>query len=104
MSVEMIARKDLKYQTRRLKAGDGFRAKNLREAKILAHLKKAEIVANPNALIALDDAREKVGLTPLSKDSEAIATLRAEYQDKFGKRAFNGWSAEQLKQKIAEAE
>lgn len=104
MSVEMIARKDLKYQTRRLKAGDGFRVKNLREAKVLAHLRKAEMVANPNPKIALDDAREKVGMKPLSKDSETIAELRAEYQAKFDKRPFNGWDIRILRQKIAEAE
>lgn len=103
MSVEMIATKDLKYRTRRLKTGDGFRVKNDREAKVLAYLKKAERVANVNTQVALDDARAKVGLAPLSKDSESIAELREQYFEAFGKRAFNGWSSVVLKAKIAEA-
>jgi hypothetical protein len=101
MSVEMIATKDLKYRTRRLKAGDGFRVKNSREAKVLAHLGRAEMAANANREVALDDARAQVALPPLSKDSTDIGTLRAQYAEKFGKRPFNGWSAAQLQEKLA---
>jgi hypothetical protein len=40
-------------------------------------------------------------MAPISKDSEAIRALRDEYFAKFGKRAFNGWSADVLREKIA---
>lgn len=103
MSVEMRAVKPLKYRTRHLVPGDHFRVKNSREAKVLTHLKKAECTGNADPKIALDDARAKVGLAPLSPASESIAELRDEYAELFGKRPFNGWSAEQIKAKIAEA-
>ena len=32
-----------------------------------------------------------------------IAALRAEYQEKFGRRPFNGWSADVLRERIAAA-
>lgn len=35
-------------------------------------------------------------------DKEEIKALRKEYEAKFGKKAFNGWDAEQLKAKLAE--
>ena len=102
MSVGMKAIKPLKYRTRRLLPGDDFRVKSDREAKVLVHLKKAERTDNSNRNVALDDAREKVGLTPLSKDSEDIKEWRDRYTEKFGRRPFNGWSIDQLKEKIAE--
>lgn len=103
MSIPMIARKDLRYRTRRLKAGDHFRVKSRQEARVLAYMKKADLVDNENVKVALDDARERVGLPPLSKDSEDIAVWREKYQAALGRRPFNGWSIAQLKEKIAEA-
>jgi len=38
------------------------------------------------------------------RDDEELSRLRAEYQEVVGKRAFHGWDAETLRQKIAEAE
>lgn len=102
MSIPMIARKDMKYRTRRLQAGESFRVKNEQEARVLAHLKKAEREDNPDRHIALDDARAQVGLPPLSKASEDIAEVRAEYIEKLGKRPFPGWSIEVLREKMAE--
>lgn len=104
MSIPMIARKDLRYRTRRLMAGEEFRVKNEQQAKVLQALKKAERIDNPNPRVALDDARETVGLAPISKDSEDIRALRDEYFAKFGKRAFNGWSADVLREKIGAAQ
>lgn len=107
MSIEMRAVKPLKYRTRRLlpeddgREADTFRVKNMREAKVLVALKKAEFVGNPNVRVALDDARAKVGLPPVSKDSETIAELREQYFEKMGKRPFNGWDAKTLKEKMA---
>lgn len=103
MSVDLKAIKPLKYRTRQLLPGQDFRVKNEREARVLVALKKAERNANPNRNVALDDARAKVGLTPLSKDSDDIKVWREKYFDTFGKRPFNGWSIAQLKEKIAEA-
>lgn len=102
MSVPMIARKDMKYRTRRLKAGDGFRVKSEKEAKVLMHLKQAEREDNPNRKVALDDARAKVGLAPLSKDSDDIKVWREKYEAALGKRAWPGWDIDILKAKIAE--
>ncbi|WP_107341705.1 hypothetical protein [Agrobacterium pusense] len=33
-------------------------------------------------------------------DDDKLATLRSEYQDLYGKRAYHGWSAEELQEKI----
>jgi hypothetical protein len=103
MSISMIATKDMRYRTRHLKAGDGFRVKNEREARVLTHMKKAERGDSGNRKVALDDVRASVGLGALSKDSEDIKAVRDEYEAKVGKRPFNGWSIETLKEKIAEA-
>lgn len=103
MSVDLKAIKPLKYRTRRLLPGEDFRVKNEREARVLVGLKKAERNANPNRKVALDDAREKVGMAPISPDSDDIKVWRDRYADKLGKRPFNGWSIDQLKEKIAEA-
>lgn len=37
------------------------------------------------------------------RDDEELSRLRAEYQDVVGKRAFHGWDAEQLREKISGA-
>lgn len=103
MSVPMIARKDLKYRTRRMKAGEEFRVKSDKEAKVLMHLKKAERCDNENRKVALDDARSTVGLPPLSRDSEDIAVWREKYTEAVGRRPFNGWGIDELKRRIAEA-
>ncbi|NSY48456.1 hypothetical protein [Agrobacterium tumefaciens] len=33
-------------------------------------------------------------------DDDKLSTLRSEYQDLYGKRAYHGWSAEELQEKI----
>lgn len=103
MSVELIAVKPLKYRTRMMVPGQNFRVKNEREARVLVHLKRAERVDNADRYVALDDARAKVGLPALSKVTEDINALRVEYLGKIGRRPFNGWDAETLKEKIASA-
>lgn len=37
------------------------------------------------------------------RDEEELIELRTQYQDVVGKRAFHGWDAEQLREKIADA-
>lgn len=103
MSVNLKAVKALKYRTRRLLPDDDFRVKSEREARVLVALGKAVRNDNANRKVALDDARAKVGLGPISADSDDIKVWRDKYAEKLGKRPFNGWSIEQLKEKIAEA-
>ncbi len=73
--------KSQSYMTRALKAQDP------RFARILGNIgyERADIVSTHEA--GVDD----------------MTQLRKEYQDVVGKRAFNGWDAETLKAKIAEA-
>ena len=88
------------YNTRRLLPGDSFEA-NRRDARILVALGMAR------------EAREAGTLPPppaglakkvkLADDKEALAKLRADYQEVVGKRPFNGWDAAELQKRIDEA-
>lgn len=90
--VDLIATKSMTYATRRLKAEDAFGA-NPRDARTLVAIGKARY-ATADA-VAADTA-------PATKPDD-IKELREAYQAKTGKRAFNGWDAEALRAKIAEA-
>ena len=46
--------------------------------------------------------RDMVSAEP-GPEVDDLAELRAEYQDVVGKRAYHGWSADELREKIAEA-
>ena len=46
-----------------------------------------------------DGDGRKGGSAPAAQSDE-LTTLRAEYQDRFSKKAYHGWSAEELRQKI----
>lgn len=48
------------------------------------------------------ERRDMVAAEPVADDDE-ITALRAEYQDVVGKKAFHGWDADTLRDKIAEA-
>ena len=48
------------------------------------------------------DRRDMVAVEPVADDDD-LAALRAEYQDVVGKKAYHGWSADELRDKIAEA-
>ena len=48
------------------------------------------------------ERRDMVAAEPVADDDE-ITALRAEYQDVVGKKAYHGWSADELRAKIAEA-
>lgn len=69
------------------------------------------LVSGPTAraMIALgraaDEApqRVKVAKQPEPEPVDDLAVLRAEYQAKLGKRPFNGWNADTLREKIAAA-
>jgi hypothetical protein len=126
--VDMIATKRLRYGTRRLSAGDPFEARHDRDARLLVGIGKAryatrmmvaddEPVVARSALTTPGDGLKLVGergpdlvdLPSGSKDDPAETpaeaddrpALRAEYEAKFGKRAFPGWSAEILREKLA---
>lgn len=88
--VDLIATKSMGYATRRLKPEDPFQASG-RDARLLVAIGKARY--------ATTDA-VAVGSKPAPDD---IKSLREAYQAKTGKRAFNGWDADALRKKIAEA-
>ena len=48
------------------------------------------------------ERRDLVAAEPVADDDD-LAALRAEYQDVVGKKAYHGWSADELRAKIAEA-
>lgn len=130
MKIQMVARRDMRYGTRRLKAGDPFEATRA-DARILTAVKRADPYVRLTAEIPSIPAKLKAAVTvpPLteglvrkggqngesqiterpdppgamtSAPGTDVAGLRAEYQAKFGKKPFHGWDAETLKAKIAE--
>ncbi len=86
--MDMIAKRPMTYATRRLQAGDTFSASNA-NGRVLAASGKAGFVAS---------STEAGG-----SDAENISDLRARYQQKFDKKAYHGWDAATLTQKLAEA-
>lgn len=99
MNKNMIASQPMTYGTRRLLPGDGFEAPR-RDADLLQRLgRAAEASADP-----LDhDKNGKKGGFKASNHREALEELRTRYQNKFGKRAFHGWDAKALTEKLAES-
>lgn len=91
--VDMIATKGLRYGTRRLMAGDPFEARHDRDARLLVGIGKARYATRH--MVAAD---ERPAPAPAADDRPA---LRAEYEAKFGKKAFPGWSSDVLRQKLA---
>lgn len=87
MRVPLIANREMSYATRRLMADDRFDASR-NDARILVGLKRARLAEEEDAEAAA---------------AAELAALRAEYQTKVGKRAFNGWDASTLREKIAAA-
>ena len=81
MRIKMVSKNTMFYGTRRLKAGDAF-VVSARDARILAALGRAEY---PEA----------------AKPADSLDDLRAAYRRQFGKKPFHGWSADQLKDKMA---
>ena len=86
----LIAVKTLRYGNRRLLPDDGFQA-SPRDARLLVAIGKARY-ATTSAVVG--------GAPPMVSD---LAALRATYFEKTGKRAFNGWNADVLQAKLAEA-
>lgn len=90
--MDLIATRAMVYGTRRLLAGDRFTTSNM-NGRLLIAIKKAK---------AAPDGAEAKGKAP-DTSADALTALRKEYHDVVGKRPFNGWDAETLQSKIAEA-
>lgn len=88
---KMIANKAMTYRTRRLQADEPFEARTRRDFAALKITNKAR---------ADDGSAQDPPDEPAVAD---IAALRAEYQARFDKRPFMGWSADQLREKLAES-
>lgn len=93
--VSLIATRDLRYGTRRLTADDGFVA-GKRDARLLVAIGKARYATEVATPAQQADIQKHA-------DGAAMADLRLRYVKATGKRAFNGWDAETLRQKIAAA-
>lgn len=90
MGVRMIATKDMAYGTRRLKAGDEIADVSGPNARLLTALGRAREVAR---------GEKKEVQAEIQQDAKAA--LREEYERVFGKRPFNGWDADVLREKLA---
>lgn len=69
------------------------------EAEVIRHSPHAEIADDP---LDHDGDGKKGGSKAPTGDKDAIATLRAEYEELYGKRPFNGWGAAKLQSMIDE--
>lgn len=90
--MKMIATRDLRYATRRLKAGDDFEAKTKRDAKLLSAIGKARYAG----------AAEVVAPPPAPAPD--VGALRERYVVLFGRKPYMGWDADVLSDKIAAAQ
>lgn len=87
MKKTLVATNPLLYGTRQLRSGDVFEA----------HARDAGI------LVAVGAARYATRKMEPKIAEEDIATLRARYREKVGKRPFHGWDAAELLRRMAEA-
>lgn len=97
---KLFATKSFSYATRRLLPGDSFEANN-RDARILVAIGKAKQDRVPGH-IAPPPADLAKKARP-ADDKEALAKLRADYQEVVGKKPFPGWKADKLQRRIDEA-
>lgn len=91
-----------RYGTRMLQAGEPFEASR-RDAKALHALKKARYATEEDAPPVEAGLAAGSGTAPIESGLDDLAGLRADYQAKTGKRAYHGWDAGQLREKIAAA-
>lgn len=94
MTHRMIATKDMTYATRRLKAGDEIADVSGPNARLLSALGRARLV----------EPGETKKAVAAEVQHDALVDLRDEYQRVTGgRRPFNGWDADQLRERIAAA-
>lgn len=89
-NTKLVATKSLTYATRRLRPEEEFLATGP-HARVLIAIGKAKPAT---------DAEKK----PPAKAGDEISKLRMRYSEVFGKRAFPGWNAVELKRRIDEAD
>jgi|GEM_PF-1302709 len=88
------------YMTRALRSKDGRYAVLLGK---LGHSVPLQPRVSETDLPVGDGTGREVAPASVSSDDE-IKSLRSQYETVLGKRAFAGWDAETLRQKIAQAE
>lgn len=121
MKTTMVALKSFTYNTRRLKAGDEFTVPGP-HVRLLSAIGRAEV--KPTAIVEaigyetspisdtgfmtktspISDTGFTIPPPPVVPPVDTMSALRAEYQDKLGKRAFPGWNEAELRRRIAEHE
>lgn len=104
--MKMIATRDLTYATRRLKAGDDFEAKKLRDAKLLAAIGKARYAdadANPASARYVPVDPRRPTMSDTHRPADELPALRERYESVVGRKPFMGWDAKTLSDKIAAA-
>lgn len=104
MKRTLKALRDMRYGTRRLKAGEEFEASG-QHAKVLVAVGRAAVVAVTPAKPLMESFTQRVTAAKAYDASEAdeLAAARAEYQEKVGRRPFHGWDAAELRKRIADA-
>lgn len=102
MTITLIANRPMRYGTRRLLAGDTFECER-RHVKALIATKRCTAYDRPLTNIPPIPEQVKAKVAPIaSGEQDATTALRAEYQAKFGKRAYHGWDAEELRRRISD--
>lgn len=90
------------YGTRHLAPGDVFTARSARDHRLLLATKKVRELREPAAVPAPPPGvAQQIARTVAPSDE--LKALRARYAAVAGKPAFHGWSADQLREKIASA-
>ncbi len=97
----MTAMRPMRYGTRRLQAGDTFKANDVHA--LLMFKRGQAAYAKPVVKFAQASAVVPDGSIPPAPVDEMTA-LRAQYTAALGKRPFPGWSADVLREKMAAAE
>jgi hypothetical protein len=99
---EVIPTRSGRYGTRMLTAGEPVMVSGplAREMIALGRATEKPVRARRPQLDHDHDGRE--GGSPKRAEAD-VSALRAAYQEKFGKRPFNGWDAATLREKIAGA-
>lgn len=99
--MKLRAIKPLKYDTRRLMPGDEFEVARSRDARLLLATKRvSKVVEAPPAPAPAPVPAPAID-PPAPSAPEDLSALRAEYEAAVGKKAYHGWSAEQLREKMA---
>ena len=83
--MKLIAKRNMRYMTRMLRAGDPFVAPD----------------SDARVLIAVGRANKDEGEPVVDPESE-IRQLRAQYQQKFGRRPWMAWDESKIRAKLAE--